>query len=59
MDRNKKKRVPVKDIKMKGFPHRNVDAWNGLDRCVVQAKSISEFKYKLDENRYGDETVQA
>ena len=48
-----------RDIKMKSFPHRCVDIWNGLDSCVVHAKSLNEFKNKLDKDRYGDGTVRA
>ena len=44
---------------MKSFQHRNVDIWNGLDSCVAQVKSISDFKNKLDKNRYKDGTVPA
>ena len=48
-----------RDIKKNSFPHRNVDTWNRLDNKVVQAKSISIFKEKLDKCRYGDGTVRA
>ena len=56
--RKLKKSTFRRNIKMKSFPHRNVDIWNGLDSCVVQAKSINDFKNKLDKNRYGDGTVR-
>lgn len=48
-----------KDIKKKSFPQRNLDTWNVLDKEVVKAKLISEFKAKLDKDKFGGETVQA
>ena len=37
-----------RDFKKNSFPHRTVDMWNGLDREVVCAKTIHDFKIKLD-----------
>ncbi len=47
-----------RDIKKKNFPHRVVDVWNGLKKELVQAEMISEFKAKLDIERYRDRTAQ-
>lgn len=38
----------------KSFLQRNLDTRNGLDKQVVQAKTISEFKAKSDKNRLED-----
>ena len=48
-----------RDIKKFSFPQRSIEVWNKLDTEIVQAKSISEFKAKLDKSRYGDGTVRA
>ena len=45
-----------RDIKKYSFPYRTVDAWNSLDKDTVLAKTIHDFKYKLDCKRYGDRT---
>ena len=55
--RKVKKSTCRRDIEWKSSPPRSVDIWNGLDKEVVQAKSISAFKEKLDKSRYGDGTV--
>ena len=44
--RKLKKSTCRRDIKMKSFPQRSVDIWNGLDKVVVQAQSLSVFKEK-------------
>ena len=54
-----KKSRCLRDIKKYSFPYRTVDAWNGLEPEIVQAKSIHEFKMKLDNIRYGDRTARA
>ena len=46
--RKLKKERCVKDIKKYSFPHRVVNAWNGLDKDVVQAISVHKFKAELD-----------
>ena len=48
-----------RDFKKNSFPHRTVDIWNGLDREVVCAKTIHDFKIKLDNTRYRDGTLRA
>ena len=48
-----------RDMKKNSFPHRVLEAWNGLQSEVVHAESISEFKVKLDNERYKDGTVRA
>ena len=48
-----------RDLKKNSFPHRVVDVWNNLDKSVVCAKTIHEFKSKLDNARYGDGTPRA
>ncbi len=46
-----------RDVKKYSFSHRSMSTWNGLDEEIVCAKSIHEFKDKLDKKRYGDRTV--
>ena len=48
-----------RDIKKFSFPQRSIEVWNKLDTEIVHAKSISEFKAKLDKSRYGDGTGRA
>ncbi len=38
-----------RDIKKNSFPQRCVEVWEGLEKEAVQAKTISEFKTKLDD----------
>ena len=57
--RKVKKSTCRRDMEMKSFPQGSVDIWNGLDQEVVQAKSITAFKDKLDKSRHGDRTVPA
>ncbi len=45
-----------RDIKKFSFPQRSTEVWNTLDTEIVAVKSISEFKAKLDNSRYGDGT---
>ncbi len=47
-----------RDVKKYSFPHRSITAWNGQDEEIVCAKSIHEFKDKLDKKRNGNGTVQ-
>ncbi len=37
-----------RDVKKYSFPHRGITTWNGLDEEIGCAKSIHEFKDKLD-----------
>ena len=46
----------VRDIRKYSFPHRVVDAWNGLSEGVVTAANVHTFKERLDKCRYGDRT---
>ena len=46
----------LRDVKKYSFPHRVVDAWNGLSEEVVLAPSVHAFKEGLDKYRYGDRT---
>ncbi len=48
-----------RDVKKYSFSHRSISTWNGLDEEIVCAKSIHEFKDKLDKKCYGDGTVRA
>ncbi len=41
----------------KMFPHEVVNKWNGLDKRVVCAEKIHEFKAMLDAMRYRDRTA--
>lgn len=41
-----------RDIKRTASPKRRAETWNGLDRDVVHAKTIHEFKPKLDNSKY-------
>ena len=47
-----------RDMKKNSFPHRVVDVWNGLDKGVVWAEMIQNFKVKLDKTRYRDGTIR-
>ncbi len=58
-DKMIKKDFCRRDIKKKSFPHRVVDMWNGLKKELFQAEMISEFKAKLDIERYRDGTARA
>ncbi len=57
--RRLRKATCSRDIKKKSFPQRCVEAWNGLGSEVVQAKTISAFKAKLDESGLKDGTARA
>ena len=48
-----------RNLKKNSFPHRVVDVWNNLDKTIVCAKTIHEFKTKLDNVRYRDGTPRA
>ena len=48
-----------RNLKKNSFPHRVVDVWNNLDKTTVCAKTIHEFKTKLDNVRYRDGTPRA
>ncbi len=54
-----KKGICRRDVKKFSFPYRSVAIWNGLKEETVCAKTIHEFKAKLDLERYGDGTAQA
>ena len=49
-----KKERCVRDIKKYSFPHRVVDAWNGLEESVVHAVSVHKFKAEFDKTRSRD-----
>ena len=38
----------MRDINKYSFPHRVVNAWNGLEEDVVNAISVHKFKTELD-----------
>ncbi len=44
----------MRDIKKYSFPHRVVNAWNGLEEDVVNAISVHKFKTELDKLRSRD-----
>ena len=44
----------MRDIKKYSFPHRVVNAWNGLDEDVVNDISVHKFKTELDKLRRRD-----
>ncbi len=44
----------LRDIKKYSFPHRVVNAWNGLEEDVVNAISVHKFKTELDKLRSRD-----
>ena len=51
-----KKGVCRRDIKKHSFPYRTIEVWNALDREIVEATTIQNFKNKLDkfwDNRDG------
>ncbi len=54
-----KKSACRRDVKKYSFSHRCITTWNGLNEETVCAKTIHEFKAKLDKKRYGDETARA
>ena len=56
--RKVKMSVCTKDIKKYSFPQRIVGTWNGLEKEVVEAKTIHRFKEKLDKSRYRDGTAR-
>ena len=39
--------------------YRSIEAWNKLDAEIINAINIYDLKNKLDNSRFGDETVQA
>ena len=45
--------------KKHAFPYRCIEIWNKLDAEVINARNIYGFKSKLDNSRFGDETVRA
>ena len=47
-----------RDVKKHSFPQRTVRIWNDLEKEVVEAKTIHEFKEKLDKTRYRDSTAR-
>ena len=52
--RKLKKERCMRDIKKYSFPHRVVNAWNGLEEDVVQAISVHKFKTEIDKLRSRD-----
>ena len=49
--RQLRKSICCKDIMKNSFKlYRGLEGWNDLEREVVQAKTVSEFKVKLDES---------
>ena len=46
----------LRDVRKYSFPHRVVDAWNGLSEGVVTAANVHTFKERLDRCRYEDRT---
>ena len=44
------------DVKKFSFPARCIDVWNQLQEEVVEARTVSTFKGKLDKTRYRDRT---
>ena len=54
-----KKRACRRNFKKYSFPHRSITVWNELDGEIVCAKTIHEFKTKLDERIYRDGTARA
>ncbi|XP_063866945.1 uncharacterized protein LOC135104013 [Scylla paramamosain] len=51
-----KKATCRRDIKKSSFPQRIVETWNSLEKGVVHARFIQDFKAKLDDSRYRDGT---
>ena len=51
-----KKTRCLQDVKKYSFPHRSIDAWNGLDSETVEAGCMHDFQAKSDRERYGDGT---
>ncbi len=49
----------MRDIKKYNFLQRNIEVCNGLSEEVVSAKSVHNFKEKLDKYRYGDGATRA
>lgn len=41
------------------YPQINLEVWNGLEKDVVHANTISEFKVKLDKGGYEDGIICA
>ena len=54
-----KKTRCLRSIKKHGFPYRCIDTWNGLEKDILNARNIHEFKDKLDNSRYRDRTQRA
>ena len=54
-----KKSTSRRDVKKFSFPQRCVEVWNALDEEVISAKTLHNFKEKLDICRYGDGTIRA
>ncbi len=52
-----KKRVCRRDVKKYSFPYRSITTWNGLDGETLCAKTVHEFRAKLDNKHYGDGTA--
>ena len=54
-----KKDICRRDIQKCSFPQRCVEAWNGLEKGIVHARTVDEFKAKLDTYRYRDGIARA
>ena len=54
-----KRDICRREIKKRSFPQRCIETWNSLDKAIVQAETIHDFKAKLDVYRYGDGTTRA
>ena len=48
-----------RNVKKNSFPHRAIEMWNGLSSEVVLSETISQFKIKLDKERFRDGTTRA
>ena len=46
-----KKRIAKRDNRKYFFSNRVVDAWNSLDKDIVEARSIHSFKARYDRLR--------
>ena len=54
-----KKRACRRDYKKYSFPHGSITVWNKLNDEIACAKTLHEFKTKLDERMYRDGTARA
>ncbi len=54
-----KKRACRRDVKKYSFPYRSIAVWNGLKEETASARTIHEFKAKMDLECHGDGTAWA